>query len=463
MNAKPLHLPLAAQGWSHALRWARLDEVCEGVFDCPHTTPNLVEEGPFVVRSQDIRGRVFDFRSAGRVSEETYEDRIARAEPRYGDLLYSREGTYFGIAAEVPSGSRVCLGQRMVLIRPDRKDLYHRFLLYWLNSPVMEGHLGGFRDGSVAERLNMATIRALPVPILPLPEQREIAAILGALDDKIELNRKTAATMEAMARALYRSWFVDFDPVWAKTEGRPPAHMDPATAALFPDSFGDDGLPVGWEHQCIGTLIEDTIGGDWGADAPDASNDTPVCIIRGTDFPGLLSGGRGGVPTRYSTEKKITKRALRPFDVVLEVSGGSPKQPTGRTLLITQAELSRFEQTLVPASFCRRLRPVNAAAGVLSFLHAQQLYLDGGTWGYQNQSTGISNFQTPRFLEAEMLCLPRNGAIVDAFFDLTKPLLMRARTNENQTLATLRDTLLPRLMSGELRVDEAREQVEAVA
>ncbi len=175
-ETKALHVPAAygepPNGWA----WSRLDDVSEGVFDCPHSTPKLTETGPFVVRTQDIITGVFRADQAGRVSEETYAERIARVTPSRGDLLYSREGTYFGIAAKVPAKTRVCLGQRMVLIRPDRRRLDFSFLRHWLNSPIMAAHIHGYRDGSVAERLNLPTIRALPILIPPLAEQKAIGA-----------------------------------------------------------------------------------------------------------------------------------------------------------------------------------------------------------------------------------------------------------------------------------------------
>jgi len=201
---KSLHIPSAAVEFPNGWRWERLDQVCESVTDCPHSTPVLTNAGPYVARSQDIRSGVFRTEEAGRVSEETYRQRIDRAEPRHGDLLYSREGTYFGIAAEIPEGARVCLGQRMVLLRPEPDRLHFRFLRYWLNSPIMAGHIHGFRDGTVAERLNMPVIRTLPVAVPPLSEQRAIAGVLGALDDKIELNRRMNATLEALAKTLFQ-------------------------------------------------------------------------------------------------------------------------------------------------------------------------------------------------------------------------------------------------------------------
>src|SRR5579885_2885884 len=117
-TTKPLHIPTTVSSLPAGWRWSRLDDAWAGGFDCPHSTPVLTDSGPLVVRSQDVRSGVFRVEGAGRVSEETFRERVRKAEPRHGDLLYSREGTYFGIAAEVPGNVRVCLGQRMVLIRP---------------------------------------------------------------------------------------------------------------------------------------------------------------------------------------------------------------------------------------------------------------------------------------------------------------------------------------------------------
>ena len=226
-NERHLHLPSIAEPIPATWQWKRLDDVCSGIFDCPHSTPILTADGPFVVRSQDMRSGVFRVEQAGRVSEETYIERIRRAEPKRGDILYSREGTYFGIAAEVPANTRVCLGQRMVLLRPNDGLVDFRYLRFWLNSPLLATHVYGQRDGSVAERLNMPTIRALPVSIAPLDEQRTIARVLGALDDKIELNRRMNQTLEELAASLFRSWFVDFDPVVSKAAGRAPFALAP--------------------------------------------------------------------------------------------------------------------------------------------------------------------------------------------------------------------------------------------
>ena len=158
-----------------------------------HSTPKLSDSGPLVVRTQDILSGVFRTDQAGHVSEETYRERTKRAEPTHGDLFYSREGTYFGIAAEVPRNYRVCLGQRMVLLRPNSQAVDFRYLRFWLNSPVMPKLIfmvsvtDQWRNGSTCQQYGI-----LPV-LLPsrlIPEQCAIAHILGTLDDKIELNRR---------------------------------------------------------------------------------------------------------------------------------------------------------------------------------------------------------------------------------------------------------------------------------
>lgn len=295
-----------------------------------------------------------------------------------------------------------------------------------------------------------------------LTEQRAIAHILGTLDDKIELNRKQNETLKAMARALFKAWFVDFEPVRAKLEGRwqrgqslpgLPAHL----YDLFPDRLVESELeeiPEGWKQIQFGSLLENTIGGDWGKGIPEDDHNQVVSIIRGTDFPSVSSGGIGKVPTRYTTAKKLASRRLQAGDIVLEISGGSPTQPTGRSIFISDSILERFSNAVVCASFCRRLQPKSRDFGALAFIHLQHLYALGGTWEYQNQSTGIANFQTTRFLDSEMVVMP-SVALLRIFAAQVNTLLQKISNKESIELTKLRDTLLPKLISGELRVRDA--------
>jgi type I restriction enzyme, S subunit len=434
-----IHIPSTVQPLPADWRWERLNKVCEDIFDCPHSTPVLTVDGPFLVRSQDMRTGVFRMEEAGHVSEDTYQERIVRAEPRYGDLLYSREGTYFGIAAEVPAGVRLCLGQRMVLLRPKGSKCNHRFLRYWLNSPVMASHTHGHRDGTVAERLNLPTIRQLPVAVPPLPEQRAIGHILGPLDDKIELNRRMNETLQAMARALFKSWFVDFDPVRAKTEGRN-SGMPKPLADLFPDSFGDSELgdiPKGWETGPFAGTIEILGGGTpktsspryWNGVIPwfsvvDAPSDTDVWVI--------------------DTEKKITQAGVEDSSTQI--------LPVGTTIITARGTVGRIALVGVPMAMnqsCYGVRGKTDIHGYYTYFATRQLVSS-----LQQRAHG-SVFDTitrNTFAGVSVVIPPPH--LVEAFEKVVSPTLERIRADlfASSSFVSLRDTLLPKLISGELRI-----------
>lgn len=408
----------------------------------------MTDSGPYVVRTQDILSRVFRVDLAGRVSEETYKDRIRRAEPRYGDLLFSREGTYFGIAAEVPAGTRVCLGQRMVLLRPIPSTTDTRFLKYWLNSPLLASHVEGLRDGTVAERLNMPTIGALPVPVAPLKHQERIGQILGSIDDKIELNRRTNETLEAMVRALFKSWFVDFDPVRAKLEGRQPADMDKATAALFPDSFHDSPvgrIPKGWQLARLSEHVEAVKGLSYkGAGLSDMGiplhNLNSVYEGGGYKFEGI----------KHYIGDYRDRHIVRPGDlIVTNTEQGHDCLLIGYAAIVprTFGDFGLFSHHIY------RVRPLERSpmtpAWLCYLLNSPAMH--DTVSGYGNGTTvnmlPVAGLQHPEFL------LPP-AHIIQKFDDLAVSVLGRLErtVSENRNLATLRDALLPKLLSGELAV-----------
>ncbi|MBS9783515.1 MAG: hypothetical protein KGV46_03075 [Pasteurella sp.] len=229
-----------------------------------------------------------------------------------------------------------------------------------------------------------------------------------------------------------------------------------ATAEAFPSGFDDEGLPLGWGVKPFGELLVKTIGGDWGKEILDEKHTEKVAIFRGTDLPKVYNSIIDDVPTRYVESKKLKTRKLQLGDIVIEVSGGSKNQPTGRSLLITETLLSQFEIPIVPASFCRLFRPKTKQLGYLLAIHLQKIYQDGKTWEYQNQSTGISNFQTKIFLEKELIIIPSNE-ILDKFYNITTSILDKRYSSENQNLIKIRDTLLPKLLSGKLEIGEKNE------
>ncbi|MBO6857453.1 restriction endonuclease subunit S, partial [Roseibium sp.] len=217
---------------------------------------NYLESGPFtLIRSQNVLNSGFEKTGLAFISNEQAQ-RLDGVAVERSDVLLNITGDSVARVCQVAEDvlpARV--NQHVAIIRPDPALLDPRFLRYFMVQPSYQDFLLSMASsGATRNALTKGMIEDFEIPSLPIDRQREIAAILGALDDKIELNRKTAATLEEMARALYRSWFVDFDPVWAKLEGRAPAHMDAATAALFPDRFDEEGLPDGWGMGKISDL-----------------------------------------------------------------------------------------------------------------------------------------------------------------------------------------------------------------
>ncbi|MCL4852635.1 MAG: restriction endonuclease subunit S [Bryobacteraceae bacterium] len=439
-----VHTPSTAAELPSNWSWKRLDAVCEGVFDCPHSTPVLAKQGPYIVRSQDVRSGTFRADQAACVSEATYLERIARAEPGHGDLLYSREGTYFGIAAAVPPDVRVCLGQRMVLIRPTRTAIDFRYLRYWLNSPVMALHTGGHRDGSVAERLNLPTIRALPIAVPPLLEQRAIAHILGTLDDKIELNRRMNETLEAMARALFKSWFVNFDPVRAKAEGRDLGLPKPL-ADLFPESFEGSGLgeiPNGWRVGRFGDVVEQLRDQENPISSPEA-------LYHHFSLPAFDDGQS---PKAEYGERIRSQKSRVPAGVVL-LSKLNPE--IERVWLV---DVRPAERAVCSTEFLvLRARPPFARSFIYCLARSQlfRQQIEGLVTG---TSKSHQRAQADSILNLAVVVPP--SSVVAAFDRLADNQLARTLVcrRESHWLAALRDTLLPKLVSGELPVPKEKIQ-----
>ena len=232
-----------------------LREAGVSLIDCDHRTPPASDNGyPYITIPQLRHGRL-DLSEVRHISREHFVEWTRRANPAPHDVVLSRRCNP-GETAFVPAGLECALGQNLVLLRADGKRVFPPFLRWLLRGPNWWEQVGKFINvGAVFDSLKCADIPNFELLLPPIPEQRAIAHILGTLDDKIELNRRMNRTLEGMAAALFRSWFVDFDPVVAKAAGRAPFGMDAATAALFPSSFEDSQLgliPLGWRPSVLG-------------------------------------------------------------------------------------------------------------------------------------------------------------------------------------------------------------------
>ena len=210
----------------------RLQDACEFIVDCPHSTAVDEGQGYPLIRTPNIgKGRLI-LDGVHRVSESVYQQRIARGTPQDGDLIFAREAPA-GNVAIVKNGEKVCLGQRTVLLRPDRNKVIPEYLVYYLLSPKQQYGLLGTANGATVAHVNLPTIRELPVELPSLDTQRRIADILSAYDNLIENNQKQIKLLEEAAQRLYREWFVEL---------RFPGHE---TTPIV------DGVPEGWTYKPV--------------------------------------------------------------------------------------------------------------------------------------------------------------------------------------------------------------------
>lgn len=240
-----------------------LNDVCELIVDCEHKTAPTQEFGYPSIRTPNIgRGR-FILDGVNRVSEETYQLWTRRAVPRPGDLIMAREAPV-GNVAMIPMGLNPCLGQRTLLIRPDQSKIAPSFLNYYLNGPVVQAQIQSKTNGATVAHLNMKDVRSMALPELPpIHLQHRIAGILSAYDELIENSQRRIKILEAMARGLYREWFVHF---------RFPGHEN---HPLVASALGE--IPAGWEVRAVENILARRAAGTVYRDADVKSEgDIPV-------------------------------------------------------------------------------------------------------------------------------------------------------------------------------------------
>jgi type I restriction enzyme S subunit len=392
---------------------------------------------PFA-RAGNIDGG-FHFEGADRVPEHTLA-KVGMKRSLPGDVVFTSKGTV-GRFAFVREGTPefVYSPQLCYWRSGDVSRIHPRWLFYWMNGREFFLQFKGVAGQTdMADYVSLRDQRAMKITLPPLAEQKAIAAVLGALDDKIELNRRMNATLEAMARALFQSWFVDFDPVRAKLDGRPPAALDPATAALFPEHLEDSPLghiPKGWTAQRL----------------PDAIEVNPRRTLKsGTIAPYL---DMKNLPTQGHSADEVIDRE---FSSGTKFQNGdtllariTPCLENGKTGYVDFLEDGQVGWGSTEYIILSPNPPLPPQFGYLlarsDALRTHAIQNMTGTSGRQRvPSECLHNF---------WLAVPPPD-IARRFDELTAPLMAKIKSNstESRTLATLRDTLLPKLLSGELSI-----------
>ena len=367
-----------------------------------------------------------------------------------GSLAISKSGTIGRLGL---LGDHMCGNRAVINIKP-KPNSVPRYLFFVLRHlrPTIET----LAEGSVQKNLYVSVLSCLDVPAPPKELQQAIADILGVLDDRITLLRETNNTLEAVAQALFKSWFVDFDPVHAKMQGRDPEGMDQATVALFPDSFEESELghvPKGWRVERLGDVVERVTKGT-----------TPTTLKRPFMEKGInfvkaesMTDDGGFLPEKFAyiddeTHELLKRSQLQDGDVLISIAG-----TIGRSAVITEDFL-----------------PANTNQAVALIRPKQDVFPSGLLWRFlkQENSMQLMGERVVQAVQANLslgtlsdirLVLPPKGLTMKLFeiafsaIDESKAL----NSQKVRVLSALRDTLLPRLISGQLRVNSVAELAES--
>ena len=334
------------------------------------------------------------------------------------DVLFGKLRPYFRKVYK-PKFSGICSTD--IWVFRAKKGFVQDFLFYFLASWDFVDTANSGEGGTRMPRADWNFLKTTSWLVPCEEEQKAIASVLSSLDDKIDLLHRQNTTLERMAETLFRQWFVEETQSFATGK--------------------------------IGSLIEGTFGGDWGKEAPEGDFTNAVNCIRGTDIADLQTGLAKKIPLRFVSTMKLQSIEPKNGDIIFEISGGTETQSTGRATYINIDVRSLFAYPLVFSNFCRLLRPLNTTYSYFIYLYLSYLYEQDEFFGLENGSSGIKNLNYKAlFFELDYPMPPLNR--VQEFNNLVTPNFSKINQNKKQiqTLEKLRDNLLPKLMSGEVRV-----------
>lgn len=419
----------------------RLHDAGVALLDGEHQVPESVSTGYPYITFPDIKEGRLGISNAQLISEDDLDVWTRKTKPQGGDIILARRGRV-GETAVVPSGLHCAIGQDLVILRSDNSRVDQSYLRWALRGPFYEEQLHKFLNaGAAFDILKYKDILDFEIPIPPFSDQRAIARILSTLDDKIELNRRMNETLEAIIWTLFKSWFVDFDPAHAKVEGHQPVGMDAEASELFPDGFEESVLgkiPRGWRVATIGEVVQVVSGGTPRTQEPAYWHGGTIHWATPKDLIASSS------PVLLNTERRITKLGLH------QISSGL--LPKGTVLLSSRAPIGCLAITEFPVAINQGI--IALVCNAISSNHYLLRWIQANlpiiqSWVNGTSFLGISKAD----LRMLPILLPPQ-TLVNLFTSRIETIHRQIINNLNQSrmLASIRDNMLPKLLSGEVRV-----------
>ena len=425
----------------------KLSNVCTKIGDGLHGTPEYVDDsGIYFINGNNLKnGWIEITKNTKCVSEEELSNNFIPLNDN--SLLLSINGTLGSMAFY--RNEKVMLGKSTAYL--NFKTSINKFYYYYFQLPFVQDYFFNVATGSTIKNLSLKSIQDFAVPVPEFQEWNDITSVLSALDSKIELNKRINAELEAMAKTVYNYWFVQFD--FPDKNGKP--YKTNGGKMIWNEELKRE-IPEGWEVQKMAEWIDIDKSGNWGKDEEEGNFTKKVICFRGADINGLNGLDELKPPVRFILEKNAFK-ILKSHDLIIEISGGSPTQSTGRLAFITDATIKRFELPLICSNFCKPVSMRNKKLLYNFVYYWNSLYDNGVFFGYEGKTSGIKNLLLDSFISSYYTVVP-GEKIVDQFYDIMENIQEKKQTAlaENQKLAELRDWILPMLMNGQVKVKDTQ-------
>ncbi|MDW3080854.1 restriction endonuclease subunit S [Vibrio sp. 1403] len=432
------------------------EEFCSKVTDGTHDSPKQAEYGKPLITSKHIKGDEIDFDTAYLISEKDFNEINKRSQVEQWDVIISMIGAYCGFCF-IERNEEIDYAVKNVGLFKTGSEINAKWLYYYLNSSIGKSHLDKVKGGSTQPYIALGSLRKLPI-LVPKNHQlkEDIVRVLDAIDSKIRVNNRINTELEAMAKTLYDYWFVQFD--FPDANGKP--YKASGGKMVYNDTLKRE-IPADWHVNAISDWIRSDKTGDWGKETKQGNYTLQVDCIRGADINGINGQGNVDAPNRFIL-KKNDHKLLAPFDFVIEISGGSPTQSTGRMAFITEHVLERFNYPLICSNFCKAIDLIDKSYFYNFAYQWQSLYENGVLFGWEGKTSGIKNLLFDSFVSNYNVVMPPKD-LAEKFFQFVSPLQeqRQKKLKENAELAGLRDWLLPMLMNGQVTVKPSTESQEA--
>ena len=412
---------------------------------------DYVEQGIPFYRSKEV----IELSSGKNISEQLFISSEKYSEikskfpvPQENDVLITAVGTIGEILVVKDPNFYFKDGNLIWLRNINFEIIDIDYLYYFLKSDLFQKTIKYNNIGAVQKALTIDFLKTVKITLPSLDNQRKLISVLKSIDKKLKTNNQINQELEAMAKTLYDYWFVQFD--FPDQNGKP--YKSTGGKMVYNPELKRE-IPEGWGVTTFSSWISDNKTGDWGKETSEGNYTLEVDCIRGADINGLSGNGKTDMPTRFILEKNKNK-LLTDFDIVIEISGGSPTQSTGRIVGISENLLNRFDLPLICSNFCKAVS-LKEQETFYNFVYEwKNLYDNGVLFSWEGKTSGIKNLLFDSFVTNYHIAQPPIG-LMEQFFDYASSVDRKIQLllKQNQELTQLRDWLLPMLMNGQVKVE----------